>query len=138
MSSTTVQPVSTTSPLRRRAAGVAAAVLASAVIWIVGAIAGVDYAVRSPGQPETVVNLGPVIVISAGSALLGWAALALLERVAGRRATGIWFALAVVVTLLSFVPLLQVDATGGAKVALGVMHLAVPAALVALLPKRDH
>ncbi|MEV6812669.1 DUF6069 family protein [Micromonospora sp. NPDC051296] len=139
MSSTTVHPASTTtSTLRRRATGVAAAVVACAAIWIVGAIAGVDYAVRSPGQPEMVVNLVPVIVFSLGSALLGWAALAVLERVAGRRATGIWFALAVVVTLLSFAPLFQVDATGGAKVALGLMHLAVPAALIALLPKRDH
>ncbi len=138
MSSTTVQSVSTTSSLRRRAAGVGAAVVASAVIWLVGALAGVDYAVRSPGQPEMVVNLGPVITFSLGSGLLGWAALAVLERVAGRRATGIWFTLAVAVTLLSFVPLFQVDATGGAKLALGAMHLAVPAALITLLSKREN
>lgn len=137
--SATAQPVSsTTSPWRRRAVGVLAAVAACVAIWIVGALGGVDYAVRSPGRPEAVVNLAPVILFSLGSALLGWVALAVLERFAGHRATIVWIALAVVVALLSFVPLFQVDATGGAKVALGAMHLAVPAALIALLPQRNH
>ncbi|WBB50741.1 DUF6069 family protein [Verrucosispora sp. WMMA2044] len=138
MSSAAAHPVSTATPLRRRALGVLAAVAACVAIWLVGALGGVDYAVRSPGQPEVVVNLVPVVVVSLGSALLGWAALAMLERFAGRRATTIWISLAAVVTLLSFVPLFQVDATGGAKITLGLMHLAVPAALAALLPKRGH
>ncbi|MBX7267058.1 hypothetical protein KIF24_14175 [Micromonospora sp. Llam7] len=136
--STTAQPVSsTTSPRRRRAVGVLVAAASCVVIWIIGALGGVDYAVRSPGQPEAVVNLVPVVAFSLGSALLGWAALALMERFVGRRATVVWIALAVAVALLSFVPLFQVDATGGAKVALGAMHLAVPAALIALMPRRD-
>lgn len=138
MSSTTASSVSTAASLRRRCLGVLTAVAACAAIWLVGALGGADYAVRSPGQPEVVVNLVPVVVVSLGSALLGWVALAILERFAGARATTIWFSLVVAVTLLSFAPLLQVDATGGAKIALGVMHLAVPSALVALLPKRDH
>ncbi|MCZ7423116.1 MULTISPECIES: DUF6069 family protein [unclassified Micromonospora] len=138
MSSTAAHSVSTATSLRRRALGPLVAVATCVAIWLVGALGGVDYAVRSPGQPEVVVNLVPVVVVSLGSALLGWAALAVLERFAGRRATTIWFGLVVVVTLLSFVPLFQVDATGGAKIALGLMHLAVPAALVALLPKRGH
>ncbi|MDG4797722.1 DUF6069 family protein [Micromonospora sp. WMMD1082] len=137
--SATAQPVSsTTSPLRRRALGVPAAVVACVAIWIIGALGGVNYAVRSPGQPEVVVNLFPVILFSLGSALLGWAALAVLERFAGRRATLIWIVLAVAVALLSFLPLFQVDATGGAKFALGAMHVAVPAALIALLPNHNH
>ncbi|TCC00292.1 hypothetical protein E0H26_00890 [Micromonospora zingiberis] len=138
MTGTVVEAVRTVSPVRRRALGVIAAVAACAVIWLVGALGGVDYAVRAPDQPVTVINLGAVLVVSLGSALLGWAALAVLERIAGRRATAIWFSLALAVTLLSFAPLLQVDATAGAKIALGVMHLAVPGALIALLPKRDH
>ncbi|PZF88015.1 DUF6069 family protein, partial [Micromonospora deserti] len=126
----------TASPLRRRALGVGAAILASVLIWLVGEIAGVDYTVKNPDQPEMVIGLGPVITISLGSALLGWAALALLERFAGRRATAIWIVLAVAVTVLSFVPVVTTDATGGAKVALGAMHLAVAAVLLALLPVR--
>ncbi|MFV2100862.1 DUF6069 family protein [Micromonospora sp. LOL_024] len=139
MTGTTLDPVSSTTPyLRRRALGVLAAVGASAATWLVGALFGVNYAVRSPDQPEVVVNLIPVIVISLGSALLGWATLALLERFARHRATTIWFSLAAAVTLLSFVPLLQVEATTGAKLALGAMHLVVPAALIALLPRRGN
>ncbi|GGM23333.1 hypothetical protein GCM10011608_05030 [Micromonospora sonchi] len=139
MSSTTAPAVnSTTGSLRRRPLSVLAAVAACAAIWLVGALGGADYAVSSPGQRAEVVNLVPVVVVALGSALLGWAALAVLERFAGRRATTIWFSLVVAVTLLSFAPLVQVDATAGAKLALGAMHLAVPAALIALLPKRDH
>lgn len=44
----------------------------------------------------------------------------------------------VAATLLSFAPLLQVDATAGAKIALGAMHLAVPVVLVSQLPENDH
>ncbi|GIJ29133.1 hypothetical protein Vqi01_42950 [Micromonospora qiuiae] len=139
MSSTTAHTVnSTAAPPRRRPLGVLAAVAACVAIWLVGALGGVDYAVRSPGQPEVAVNLVPVVAFSLVAALLGWATLAILERIAGRRATTIWFSLVVAVALLSFAPLVQVDATAGAKLALGAMHLAVPATLIALLPKRNH
>ncbi|MEV6693746.1 DUF6069 family protein [Micromonospora sp. NPDC051196] len=138
MSSTTAPSVSTSASLRRRSLGVLAAVAACVAIWLLGALGGADYAVRSPGQPELVVNLVPVVVVSLGAALLGWMALALLERFTGQRATTIWFSLVMAATLLSFAPLLQVDATPGAKIALGAMHLAVPAVLVAQLPEHDH
>ncbi|MGC4869278.1 DUF6069 family protein [Micromonospora sp. DT53] len=124
------------SPLRRRALGVAAAVVAPLAIWAIGALAGVDYTVESPGQPATVIGAGAIVMIALGAALLGWAALALLERFATRVARPVWTSLAVVVTLLSFVPLLGVEATGGAKLALGATHVAVAVALIALLPRR--
>ncbi|WP_431883223.1 DUF6069 family protein [Micromonospora gifhornensis] len=138
MSSTTAPSVSTTASLRRRSLGILAAVAACVAIWLVGAFGGADYAVRSPGQAVMVVNLVPVVVVSLAAALLGWAALALLERFTGRSATTIWFSLVVAATLLSFAPLLQVDATAGAKIALGAMHLTVPAVLVSQLPENDH
>ncbi|MBL6276284.1 hypothetical protein JMF97_08940 [Micromonospora fiedleri] len=138
MSSTTAPSVSTTASLRRRSLGILAAVAACVAIWLVGAFGGADYAVRSPGQAAMVVNLVPVVVVSLAAALLGWAALALLERFTGRSATTIWFSLVVAATLLSFAPLLQVDATAGAKIALGAMHLAVPVVLVSQLPENDH
>ncbi|MGA4728316.1 DUF6069 family protein [Micromonospora taraxaci] len=125
----------TTSSLRRRALGVGAAVVSCLVIWSIGALAGVDYTVESPGQPATVIGVGAIVLVSLGAALLGWATLALLERFAPRVALPIWISSAVVVTLLSFAPLLSVDATGGAKLALGATHVAVAVALIALLPR---
>ncbi|WP_410817905.1 DUF6069 family protein [Micromonospora sp. 050-3] len=123
------------SPLRRRALGVAAAVAAPLAIWVIGALAGVDYTVESPGQPATVIGAGAIVMIALGAALLGWAALALLERFASRVARPVWISLAIVVTVLSFVPVLSVEATGGAKLALGATHVAVAVALIALLPR---
>ncbi|MBM0203642.1 hypothetical protein JNW90_11380 [Micromonospora sp. STR1s_5] len=123
------------SPLRRRALGVAAAVVAPLAIWAIGALVGVDYTVESPGQPATVIGAGAIVMIALVAALLGWAALALLERFATRVARPVWISLAIVVTALSFVPVLSVEATGGAKLALGATHVAVAVALIALLPR---
>ncbi|MFG1894064.1 DUF6069 family protein [Micromonospora zamorensis] len=125
----------TTSTLRRRALAVGVAVVACLAIWSIGALAGVDYTVESPGQPATVIGAGAIFVVALGAALLGWAALALLERFALRAARPVWVSLAVAVTLLSLVPLVGVEATGGAKLTLGATHVAVAVALIALLPR---
>ncbi|MBQ0980632.1 MULTISPECIES: DUF6069 family protein [Micromonospora] len=125
----------TTSTLRRRALAVGVAVVACLAIWSIGALAGVDYTVESPGQPATVIGAGAIFVVALGAALLGWAALALLERFAPRAARPVWISLAVAVTLLSLVPLVGVEATGGAKLTLGATHVAVAVALIALLPR---
>ncbi|TQJ22627.1 hypothetical protein FBZ33_2884 [Micromonospora sp. A202] len=125
----------TTSTLRRRALAVGVAVVACLAIWSLGALAGVDYTVESPGQPATVIGAGAIFVVALGAALLGWAALALLERFAPRAARPVWISLAVAVTLLSLVPLVGVEATGGAKLTLGATHVAVAVALIALLPR---
>ncbi|MFG1869560.1 DUF6069 family protein [Micromonospora arborensis] len=135
MSAATVATPATSS-LRRRALGVAAAVVASLAIWAVGALAGVDYTVENPGQPAMVIGAGAIVVVALGAALLGWAALALLERFTKRLARPVWISLAVLVTLLSFAPLIGTEATGGAKLALGATHVAVAVALIALLPAR--
>ena len=134
--SATAATVSRTPSVRRRALGVGAAVLACALIWIVGAVAGVDYTVENPGQPAFTVGLAPVVVFALVSALVGWVGLVVLERFAGRRAGVIWIALAVVLALLSLAPVIATEATVGAKVALGAMHLAVAAVLIPLLPAR--
>ncbi|MEU1396370.1 DUF6069 family protein [Micromonospora zamorensis] len=125
----------TTSTLRRRALAVGVAVVACLAIWSIGALAGVDYTVESPGQPATVIGAGAIFVVALGAALLGWAVLALLERFAPRAARPVWISLAVAVTLLSLVPLVGVEATGGAKLTLGATHVAVAVALIALLPR---
>ncbi|MER7892730.1 DUF6069 family protein [Micromonospora sp. NPDC094482] len=138
--SATAPPASTSTPtttssLRRRAAGVAAAVLACVLIWAVGELAGVDFTVEYPEQPAQVIGPGAVVTASLGAALLGWAALAVLERLT-RRAAVVWTVLAVVVALISLAPVFGTEATGGAKLTLGAMHLAVAAALILLLPTR--
>ncbi|TDC40949.1 DUF6069 family protein [Micromonospora sp. KC213] len=133
----TAQPATTNPSLRRRALGVAAAVLAPALVWVLGAVVGVDYTVQNPDQPAFVVGLAPVLIFSLGSALVGWLGLAALERLTRRHAPAVWTALAVVLTLLSLVPVVATEASVGAKVALGVMHLAVAAPLVVLLPARS-
>ncbi|MET8351505.1 MULTISPECIES: DUF6069 family protein [unclassified Micromonospora] len=131
-----VTTTATTSALRRRTLGVAAAVVACLAIWGIGEAAGVDYTVESPGQPALVIGLGEIFGIALGAALLGWATLALLERFFPRTARLIWISLAVLVTLLSFGPLLGTEATAGAKLALGAMHVAVAVVLIALFPGR--
>lgn len=134
--SATAQPVPATSSIRRRALGVGAAVLACALIWSVGALAGVDYTVENPGQPAFTVGLAPVVLFSLVSALVGWVGLVVLERFLGRRAGVVWTVLAVVLALLSLVPVFATEATGGARIALGAMHLAVAAVLIPLLATR--
>ncbi|TDC84308.1 hypothetical protein E1193_06170 [Micromonospora sp. KC606] len=130
-------PSTATPSLRRRALGVAAAVLAPALVWVIGAIAGVDYTVENPGQPAFVVGLAPVAIFSLGSALVGWLGLVALERLARRHAATTWIVLAVALTLLSLLPVVAAEASIGAKVALGVAHLAVAAPLITLLPTRS-
>ncbi|MGN9811681.1 DUF6069 family protein [Micromonospora sp. BQ11] len=134
--SATAQPVTTTSSVRRRALGVLAAVATCALIWVIGSVAGVDWTVTSPGRPAMELGLAPVVVVSLGASLVGWAALVVLERFAGHRATIIWTALAAVVAVASLFPLFGVDASTGAKLALGAMHLAVAAVLIPILPTR--
>jgi hypothetical protein len=116
--------------VRDRALGVAGAVLAALAVWVVAdPLLGVDMTVSQPGQEPLVVNAGPVVFASLMSSLLGWAALALLERFTAR-GTLVWTVLAVVALVVSMLPVLTVDATDGAKVTLALLHVAVAAVLV--------
>ncbi|MEW2382184.1 DUF6069 family protein [Micromonospora sp. NPDC047707] len=136
MSATARPAIAALSTTRRRGLAVAAAVAACVLIWLVGRLSGVDFTVKNPGQPEMVIGLAPVVLVSFLASLLGWGVLALLERLTRRRATVVWTVLAVLVALVSLAPVAATDATAGAKVTLGAMHLAVAAVLVALLPSR--
>ncbi|MDG6109144.1 hypothetical protein Daura_21210 [Dactylosporangium aurantiacum] len=115
---------------RTRALAVLGAVVATALIWVVAEpLLGNDLVVVQPGQPAQDLGLAAVAVVTLGVALLGWAALAVLERLT-RHGTLIWSVLAAVVLLLSFAPVAGVEATAGTKVTLAVMHLAVGAVLL--------
>ncbi len=128
MTATTNTPVA-----RRRwsrALAVLGAVAAVALVWVIGEpVLGHDLVVTQPGQPTQDLGLAAVGTITLGAGLLGWGALALLERLT-RRGTLIWMGLAAVVLLLSFAPVAGVEATGGTKAVLAVMHLVVGAVLL--------
>jgi hypothetical protein len=70
-----------------------------------------------------------MVIFSIIPALLGWALFAGLERVTSR-APLIWTVVALVALLVSFAPLFGVEASGGSKVVLALIHIAVAAVLI--------
>lgn len=126
----TTTSASPTTSLRPSALAVGGAVLATAVLWTLARVLGVELRVDpGNGQPAQVISLPFAGTVTLAVALLAWGARALLERLT-RRAAVIWAALAALVLLVSFLPLSFVDASGAAKVTLALMHLAVAAVLI--------
>ncbi|MFC5752460.1 DUF6069 family protein [Actinomadura rugatobispora] len=115
---------------RGRVIAVAATVLAAVLVWLVAVAAGQDLVVAQPGREAQEVDVVPVLLFSLVPSLLGWALLAALERFAAARALVVWTAAALVVLLVSFVPLLQVEAAGSTKATLALLHVVVAAVLV--------
>jgi hypothetical protein len=114
----------------RRALVVAGTVAATALVWAVGEpLLGHDLVVTSPGKPTQDLGLSAPVVVALGAGLLGWAALAVLERITAR-ALLIWTIAALVILAASFLPLTGVEASGGSKVVLALMHVAVAAVLI--------
>lgn len=114
----------------RRALVVAGAVLVTALVWVVGEpLLGNDLVVTSPGQPTQDLGLAAVLFVALAASLLGWAALAVLERFTAR-AVLIWTIAALVVLVASFLPLFGVEASGGSKIVLALLHVAVAAVLI--------
>ena len=134
----TVRSTSSDSPAARRRllrlAGVGVTVVVTLAVWAVGVLAGADYVLRDPTGP-VVVDAATTTVVTLVVALLGWTALALLERLT-RHAARIWTALAAVVVTVSMVPIFLIDATPGTQVALFFVHLAVAVLVPALLQAR--
>jgi hypothetical protein len=130
---TTTRPAGTAAatPARRRlrrGGAVLGAVAANGVLWSVGAAFGVDYRL-SDSAGSAIIALPVALIATALFALLGWGALAVLERVS-RRAQAIWTGLAVGVAALSEVPIFLEQATTGTRVALFILHAAVAAVLI--------
>lgn len=122
-----------TSARRVRTIAVGGAVLATGLVWLAAHVLDIDLRVdQRNGQPPMIVGLPLVIGSTLALALLGWGALAVLERYI-RRARTIWTVIAVAVLMLSFVPILGVEATSGTKSVLSLMHLAVAAVLIPML-----
>ena len=115
---------------RTRALVVAGAVLATVTVWAIGdPLLGHDLVVVSPGQPAMDLGLPEITFLALASSLLGWAALAILERVTAH-ATLIWTITAAVILAASFLPLAGVESSGGSKVVLALTHIAVAAVLI--------
>ena len=109
------------------------AAVAALLIWLVqGPLTGADLVVRNGDATSTV---GPVavVVVALAVGLVGWALLALLERVTSRGRL-VWSIIAVAVLLLSLVGPLGAT-TIQAKGALAAMHAVVGAILIAGLTR---
>lgn len=134
MTSTSVSP--TTTRLRVGALTVGGAVLATALLWTAAQILGIELRVDPRnGQAPSVVSLPLTVTFTLAVSLLGWGARALLDRLT-RSAPVVWTVLAVLVLLVSFLPLFIFDATGAAKTILALMHLAVAAVLISVFSRR--
>ncbi|GAB3595937.1 hypothetical protein GCM10027446_22000 [Angustibacter peucedani] len=128
----TTDPCATRRPSRRRARAttVAVATVVATATWALQhLVLGVDLQLAGrDGQAPQTVGVASVIATALVSGLLGWAALALLERFTARART-LWTVLAVVVLLVSLVGPLGA-ATASATAGLLALHLAVGVCLV--------
>ncbi|WP_283136461.1 DUF6069 family protein [Rhizohabitans arisaemae] len=127
--------MSTTTPTRRssnlstRLWVAAGAVFAPVPVWLGAGLAGADLKVTMAGQPPMSIGVHMVLTTALAGALAGLGSHALLTRFSARGRTA-WTALALVALLLSFAPLLTVEAATGTIVALAAMHVAVAAVLI--------
>jgi len=121
-----------------RVATVAGAALVTTACFVAIRAAGADFTITDPGQgkvPHTFVaaEIAMVVVVIG---LFGWAVLAMLERWT-RRPQMIWGTLALVVVLLSLVPIWIERATTSTRIGLVVVHVVVGVALLPLLRNRN-
>jgi hypothetical protein len=113
----------------RRALGIVATLVVTAVVWALGSLAGADYWITD-SMGSVRIDLVVVAQVTVVLGLVAWATLALLERFTSR-AMAIWTALAVVVLVASYVPVFLVEATTATRVALVAVHTAVGVLVVA-------
>lgn len=126
-----VQEISAGRRRRIRALAVLGAVVAAVSVWVVGEpLLGNDMVIKAEGQEPQDLGASAFIMFSLFFSLLGWALLALLERLT-RRARLIWTVVALAFLAVSFVfPLFTIEASGGTKTVLALGHVAVAAVLV--------
>lgn len=131
---TTVRPRSGEPHRRRRRLVRAGTVLGSAALaaaLLLAATAGLGIEVLVPGPSGTApLGLAAVLLVALVAGLLGWAVLALLERLAPRRGRTVWTVGAVTITVLSVLAGPTAAATVPAMAVLTVLHLQVGACVV--------
>jgi hypothetical protein len=121
-------------PASQRAVSVAGAMLAALAVWAIAVPGlGVDLVIRfGSGTPQTV-RPGLAAAAALMASLLGWGVLSLLER-GTRRARVIWTAAALAALAASFGLPLYAATTSSAVATLALMHAALAAVLIPLLP----
>ncbi|GAA1260378.1 hypothetical protein GCM10009609_24180 [Pseudonocardia aurantiaca] len=125
-----VREISAGTRRRNRTLAVVGAVVAAVLVWVVGEpLLGNDMIIKAEGQEPQDLGASAIIMFALFFSLLGWALLALLERVTPR-ARLIWTVVALVVLAVSFFPLFTIEASGGTKVVLALAHVAVAAVLI--------
>lgn len=132
MTQTTTETRTATRPSwqPRLAAVVAVAVINSLLAGIAPLI-GADMVVAPPGQEAAALAWPAFLIFSSGFGLIGWAALALAERLLGAvRGRLVWTAVAVLITLVMFLPPLTVGASFATLVVLELSHVVVAAILI--------
>jgi hypothetical protein len=114
---------------RARLLAGAAAILLPLLLWaVVDPLLG-HRLVIVEGQDSLELGAEPMLVVSTAAVLLGWASLALLERLT-RAARWIWLALALGVLAVSFLPLTGGETETVTRLVLAAAHLLVAAALI--------
>jgi Family of unknown function (DUF6069) len=128
-----IAPRATTSRVRTAAPALLGAPVAATAIWAVATAAGAELTVRfGAGQPPMDITVVNVVVTALLASLAGWGLLAVLNRMVAR-ARAVWIAVAATMALLSLGGPLSATASGGTKVVLVAMHLAVATVLIAAL-----
>jgi hypothetical protein len=120
---------------RTRALTVAGAVGAAVAVWAVAVpLLGLHLIIRfGNGSPESV-GIALVVGASLIGSLLSWGLLSLLETRTAR-AGAIWAVLAIAVLVVSLSLPLTAGVTVSTKIALALMHVAVAAVLIPMLPR---
>jgi predicted alpha/beta hydrolase len=112
---------------------IAIAAAATALAWIAGRTAHVNYLVGSPFGTRQI-TLALTVAATAVAGLVGWGVLALLERYTSR-ARGVWIVLAVAVVCLSIAPVFATPADLDTRLALSALHCVAAAVLIPGLPQ---
>jgi Family of unknown function (DUF6069) len=113
---------------------VAIAASATGLAWLLGRMAHVDYIVDTPTGVRAV-TLALTIVATVAAGIAGWVVISLLERYTSSP-RGIWFALTLVVLVVSIAPVFWTTANLGTQLMLTALHCVAAAVLIPALPQR--
>ena len=111
-----------------RVIAIAVAAAATALAWLYGRLAHVDYTVNTPiGTRQITLALSVAATVVAGIA--GWAVIAVLERYTASPKR-VWIALTLIVLVLSIVPVFRTTANLATQVMLSALHCVAAAVLI--------
>jgi hypothetical protein len=117
-----------------RVVAIAVAAAATALAWLSGRLAHVDYIVNTPiGTRQITLALSVAATVVAGIA--GWAVIAVLERYTASPKR-VWIALTLVVLVLSIVPVFRTTANLATQLMLSALHCVAAAVLIPGLLQR--